>query len=1789
MNVRKVVRKFFRVLLWLFLILGTIIILLVGLLQLPTVQDRLTKELEKSLASQLNTELRIGRIGLDFPKMLTIEDVYLETPAGDSLFTLGKLGVDIDMLRLFKREVVIQKIKVEDVTAVVIITDSTSNIQFLLDAFISNDTSTAPAPPPATADTAAVNWAINFPNTSLTLENADIFYQDDPNGILMDGNLDAFSINTKNINLEEQIYAIDRAHIEGGNILLVLQEPTLVRDSTVTPPPLDIKLFTNSLTVERTAFKMRSDDIDLGLDLPATELVDAELFIRDSIHFRAADFSVSDGQYAMDLPAPPLPSGFDVNHLDLKNIHIRASDIQYSLDSIIATVDRIQALDKSGLELENLAGKVRYQPDLLRVEDLMAQTEKSSLQIPLITVRYNFLEPYDPQAPLDVNSDLEANIAVGDLLFFAPQLDTIDLLRKNQNQYIQVHLDANGDQQLVNIDRIFLDAPGIRLRGNARIQNILDQENLRGNFQLNELAAIPKGIIPLLPDSLLPAYIDWPEFLSMTGNVQYARNTASFRLRAVERRDSTPVNSVIAVSGQVVNPQNYPATTVDLTIDTLRATRYSALAYLPENSIPAGYRLPGFLQGSGTVKGPLDDLEVDIRLATASDRTHLAITGHIREVLNPDSLSMDLRIPNLVVDIPELEEILPDSTLPSDLNFPDFRITQGSVSGNLTDLTFNLPITTINGSGHIEGHYAADDFTINAQINGFRPEKLYTGARADSLALLGLQPLSLNMEAFGQLEPELNARLDLVITERNQGTLLKLEGTALRDTFSGQMAFLHPDLQGTATAQYIQGDSLQEVEGAIKFTRVDLERWRLSDRPLFLSGQSWFSSKGLELDNLSARLGMNDILLRSDTSTAFVDTLYAFAELHDGKNEVEVISDLLSFTLEGSFRPVLVFEEINRFIQAYWQEEINQPDPVVYGNYLNAYIEIRNPKPLTSGIIPGLIAISPMKANFIYRERQPELLVTANLPFLNYAGIKMDSLVLDTRGSEGEVQYVADWKNINLFNQVILGKTRVSGKNTEEAVSTNLQVWNEDGELRHHIRMTIDPEPDSFNLRLASEQLIDNMTWTIPANNRLLLTKNNLQAINWKLSHNDQSITINTPGSKQLVIQLNTIALAPFSRLIRSEEEIFVGVMDGVITVNDPLGELRFDAQVDVKDLSVYDKLWGKLSVDVANQNNNTYRLDIRLSEAANDVVVVGTVVPDGALDLQIDIGALQLQSLEPLSLGYLENAQGRLAGNLSIGGDFSRPSYQGEFRFIDAAVNIGILNTRFKVENEPIRFSGQTISVDNLSFFDPQNNEATLSGTVTAASFTNYEFNLYARARDFLVLNTTVEDNALYYGYLRADADVEIGGNIYQPVLEVTASPKEGSRLTYSLIQNTVPQAESRTGIVRFVEEYEWQQTIVSDSLQQINTGQSRGFELTTNLNVNPGLQFTVIIDPVTGDQFSGRGEGDIVFHQYPDGKMEMTGRIEMVEGLYDFTYQGLISRQFSIETGSSIYWQGDPMNPSLDLNISSYIQASPYPLVNEFSGSAASSLRRQQTFAVRMYLDGTLEDMKVSTDIVYPEDVPGNSGLPSIEQSLSVLRTDQSQLNTQAFGLLLFKGFVNFGDAGAPPGNAFDNSVQSGLDNVLSQQLNNLANRFIGFVELDFGMESYNTSQGGRQRDLRLSLRKRLFNNRLVISIDGVTQTGEMDEGNTLPQTYLDNLTAEFLISKSGDLRLKIFSDREMNQFTTGDVVSIGGRLAFSKDFDHFFWSSDKRPADDSQNKVPTEEDGSREGEQKIQIEKQ
>jgi hypothetical protein len=374
--------------------------------------------------------------------------------------------------------------------------------------------------------------------------------------------------------------------------------------------------------------------------------------------------------------------------------------------------------------------------------------------------------------------------------------------------------------------------------------------------------------------------------------------------------------------------------------------------------------------------------------------------------------------------------------------------------------------------------------------------------------------------------------------------------------------------------------------------------------------------------------------------------------------------------------------------------------------------------------------------------------------------------------------------------------------------------------------------------------------------------------------------------------------------------------------------------------------------------------------------------------------------------------------------------------------------------------------------------------------------------------------------------------------------------------------------GVVRFAEQYKWRDLIRRDTLNNDTMyAETAGVRMTLDLAVKPSLEVTVIVDPVSGQTFVGRADGNLTLEMFPDGRMEAIGLVELTEGTYDFIYQRIINKEFEVLAGSSVQFAGDLLNPQLDLKIRHLARTSALPLVQGVLGEGASvsGLRRSQTFNVDIGLEGDLQGSTITTNVTYPEDTYGNLGLAAISDALSTIRQDQSRMTTTAFQLLAFGSFSIPGlDESGGSGVGLVNTT---LDQVMSNTLNNYANQLIGFVELDFGFDSYqNESTGSTETNLRLSLRKAFFDERVIVSVDGVAGTSE-DELAGTNQTYLDNITAEYLINEDGSFRLKFFNDRDQDLLLGGNVIRFGGRLTFSKDFDRIRWfgGGNKKKEDD------------------------
>ncbi len=1734
-----------------------LVVLLFLLIQLPFVQRRITTEIEKIAQSTLGSDVGIGNISLQFPSRITIDDVYVNNPAGDTIARVGHLGVGINMYALIRSTVDISEVEIDDVYAKVITTDSSSNIQFLLDALMPVDTVAMDNSPQAdSVATSSGGFVINLDGASLRLNRADIYYQDDPAGILADVTANKLAAEINEADLNAMRFDIDYVDLSGADVAVRIGESSTPVDTTAEAAPLE--LIAGRLTISESAFRMGMDSLDLATELPYVNLEGAKLVMGDSLAFRGELFQLNQFGFRMDTPAPALEGpGLDVNHLALTEVETEITDISYLVDSLHLRLRQLTAKEKSGLEVLRTEGVVEYDPSFLGLRDFLLRTTHSELKSDNTAINYDFASADLEQ--MVARAQLEGYLGLKDIALLAPELAKESIIRNNLGKRFDFAVRADGTVAEMDIQTIQLDGPGLKLRANGRATNVLDPERAGGTLTLRELSITPGPLLPLLPSGTLPAGIDWPQRIVAEGKATYNDNRLELDLYALENRVfGNGLNSRVRTSGVVNGVTTFPNTRLNVKLDTLLATRATILAYVPPGSIPEDYTLPDFVRGSGSISGPMDNLDVNLRLNLPGDSTYARINGNVRNALDTDKLALDLEVSDLGINITDVRAILPDSLLPANLNLPSLRVRNARISGSLTDLTFDVPLETDNGNWNVSGKYNPEDLNVAANITGVRVPDLFTGALRDTLLTLDLGPLDIRADVSGHLEPTMNLNVNAFVAEAGGDSLLDLTALVSDTRYEAEFDLLHPDLLASGSARYLMhADSTVFVEAIVDVERAELQTWDITEVPLAVSGSLVARSEGIDPYNLDAFVRFDDVVLRSDDGSSYVDSLLLTAAMHDWDNEIYLRSDVIDGDVVGRFDPLTTPEKLVAFLIAYWDPSLRQPDPVEDGSSLDVTLNLKRPQPLTGGLIPGLTELSPMNLSLLYRDARPEFLFKLNLPELVYSGIETRDLNMTAVGDTADLSFTADWGDVNYNEQVQLGRTVISGETEDDRLLVQLKLYTPEDSLRHYLGAYVDQQGDSLNVQLEQEQILNFETWRLPASNLITLAGPNLLIKNFDLHHGTQSLVANTTEPNHVEVTFNDFDLRTPSRLVFSEEEVAGGILNGSVELDNVMSNLGIQTDLTIDGFSWSGQVVGDLVANVSSGDEQNYNIDVALTNEGNDVAITGDYALNGGMDLLVDVNKLMLSSAEPFSLGYLQETEGYLAGQIEVTGTAAAPQLNGSVAFQDASLIISLLGERFRMGDNPITFTGERITFTNgLAIYDTEDNAATLTGNIDLNSLDNIGLDMLLVADDFTAINSTDDDNPDYYGTMSVDARVEIGGTATLPVLNVDATTNEGSDITYVYTVGSEGLVDN-DGIVEFEEQYQWQDIIRRDTLIDTDSmiAQRSGIEMTINLDIKPNLQVTVVVDPATGQTFVGRAEGNLTLKINPDGSQEATGRVEVVQGRYDFIYQ-VINKELDIVKGSTVTFNGDIQNPILDVTVRYEVKTSSLPLVEAMNGNVtdATTLRRKQTFYVLIGLEGDLTNSDLTTNVVYPTDVYGNLGISNVTDALSTLRQDDSRMTTTAFQLLAFDAFsIPLIDQGGGDGTSLANTT---LNNAVGGYLNNLANKYVGFVELDFGLDSYQAENGSTNTNLRVSLRKTLFNDRIVVSVDGVAGNAA-DEANGTQQTYLDNITAEYLINADGSFRLKFFNDRDRDVLVGGNVVRFGGRLTFSKEFDRLFWS--------------------------------
>jgi len=298
-----------------------------------------------------------------------------------------------------------------------------------------------------------------------------------------------------------------------------------------------------------------------------------------------------------------------------------------------------------------------------------------------------------------------------------------------------------------------------------------------------------------------------------------------------------------------------------------------------------------------------------------------------------------------------------------------------------------------------------------------------------------------------------------------------------------------------------------------------------------------------------------------------------------------------------------------------------------------------------------------------------------------------------------------------------------------------------------------------------------------------------------------------------------------------------------------------------------------------------------------------------------LDMKRLEVNTLDPFLAEILRESKGALVGRVKIEGTPSKPQINGKVDLKGIQTTPVFTNSRYAILDQTIDINNESISFGDIVIVDEKDNVANLTGQILHTNLSEMYLDFNIDTDQFLFLNTTSLENPLFYGNVTVEAAVSIKG----------AKAINNSKLAISPF--AVDQLDYDTDFIIFADP----RKVSLDSLiEQSKRTNTFPFDLDIKLSVEEDSEFEMVMDPITGDNISGRGNSNLVFNLKKTGEIELYGTYTVTKGKYLFSY-GLISKEFDIKEGGRIIFNGDPLEGLLDVTAVYKTNTAVFDLLNQ------------------------------------------------------------------------------------------------------------------------------------------------------------------------------------------------------------------------------------------------------------------
>lgn len=918
--------------------------------------------------------------------------------------------------------------------------------------------------------------------------------------------------------------------------------------------------------------------------------------------------------------------------------------------------------------------------------------------------------------------------------------------------------------------------------------------------------------------------------------------------------------------------------------------------------------------------------------------------------------------------------------------------------------------------------------------------------------------------------------------------------------------------------------------------------------------------KGKGIDDMQGSISIDSIDFIREDKRFMMDNFLIEALGAPSDRSIKITSDLIHANISGAYSVSSIVNSVKRTLNPYLPALIKAAPENTSNteseNNLTFDIQINNTESLSSILNLPVTVISPAKIIGFYNNVQDKFKVEVFTPSLKAGGTNINSGYVLADNLNNVISTKID---ALLVGKKATNSISINAKASNNIVDTNIAFSN-DGKQKAKGEFAISTsfsKEDNNLLKidvstLPSELTLNNSTWKMDRSH--ILVEGKKISVNNFHVHNDtgdQEIKINgsfSPNSSEDILQtdLKNINLEYIFETLAIEVLKFGGEATGSLYLSSVEDKPYANTNLDIANFKFNGTELGKLSLySELDKNENKVILAGKITNKENKITgVEGFIDPvKQELSINFDADSLDVGFLHQFTKTIFNKLSGRGTGHVRLFGNFSKVTVEGQAFINNGEVGISFLNTDYTF-SDTVYMKPNLIYFNNITFTDAHNNKAISSGKVSHNLFTNFMYHVDFEASNFLVYNATEKINPLFFGKVFGSGKASVGGDEKAVDIDVNMRTEKNSIVRMNFMEDVVSEYNFIT-----YKDKDKTDTISTDlpkkGIAPIKSSTGMDVNMNFYIDATPDAVVELVMDPVGGDVLRGSGSGGMRFEWNSKLPPRLYGTYNINLGSYNFTFQRLVERKFAIQDGSSVQFQGDPFEATLDIEAIYKVSAN----LNDLDKNIVTN-SGQTTVPVNCILDisGPLKFPKIKLDLKLP------TVDAEIERQVKSFLNTEDMINRQVTYLLLLSKFYTPEYAETEnKSNDFAALASATLSNQLTKIISQIDDRW----QLGTNIRTTEfTSQSSTEVELLLS--SRLLNDRLLINGNFGYRDNPLSNAtnaSSTKNTFVGDIDIEYLLNNSGTWRVKVYNHfNEKFYYTKENATQTQGvGIMYKKDFDN------------------------------------